>query len=190
MSEAKKTEKNWYVLSKGKESGPFDYYQIVAKINEGVISTFDFIRGKNQDTWGAVADYEIFQFSSIIEEEEYLKDSAKPKDSRRRFERKPILADIFVKKSNILFKGKALEVGKGGMGFEASEDIGEPGGVINLYCSPISESISFNCKAKIVSRIEKPNGRFRYGIQFLKVSAKGQIFLARVLAALSKFEEK
>ncbi len=191
MSAVKKAEKNWFVLSDGKESGPYDYYQIISKINTGDLSTFDFIRALNQDSWGIVSDYEIFQvaaLNAISDEDAPAPNPENP--NRRRYDRKPILADIFVKKSNVLFKGKAIEVGRGGMGIEAGDDFGEPGSTINLYCSPISEAISFNCQAKIVNKVQVKKNKYRYGIKFLKISAKGQIFLARVIAALSRFAEE
>lgn len=190
MSAVKKAEKNWFVQSQGKESGPYDYYQIIDKISAGELSTFDFIRALNQDSWGIVSDYEIFQVAALNSIDDSAVVAALAKPNERKHDRKPILADIFVKKSNILYKGRALEVGKGGMGIEAGNDFGDVGCVVNLYCSPISESISFNCQAEIVSKIQFKKNKFRYGIKFLKISAKGQIFVARVIKALSRLAEE
>jgi len=187
----KKNNKNWYLLVKGRESGPFDYYQVLKKINSGDVSSFDFIKAINQENWGTLADHEIFNAGSISAEMNSFNDIL-PKNSTgtlRRHPRSPILADVFVKKDGVLIKGKAIEVGKGGMGIEADENFGDDGGVVSIYCSPISESIAFNCHAKIVSKIEISKSKYRYGVQFLKISPKGEIFLYKILDAIENLKE-
>ena len=166
MSVKKKNNKNWYLLVKGRESGPFDYYQVLSKINSGEVSSFDFIKACNQENWGSVADHEIFNAGSISAEMSSFNDiihTHVDPNGNRKHPRSPILADVFVKKEGVLIKGRAIEVGKGGMGIEGDEKFGDEQGVISIYCSPISESIAFNCHAKIVSKIQISKTRFRYG---------------------------
>jgi len=187
----KKNNKNWYLLVKGRESGPFDYYQVLKKINSGEVSSFDFIKALNQENWGTLADHEIFNAGSISAEMSSFSE-IRPhniEDGLRRHPRSPILADVFVKKDGVLIKGKAIEVGKGGMGIEADENFGDDDGVVSIYCSPISESIAFNCHAKIVSKVQISKNRFRYGVQFLKISPKGEIFLYKILDAIENLKE-
>ena len=75
------------------------------------------------------------------------------------------------------------------MGIEAAESFGDGYGVISLYCSPTSESIAFNCHAKIVSKIRVNKNTYKYGVQFLKVSLKGEVFLYKMLDAIEKLKE-
>lgn len=193
MNARKKNNKNWYLLTKGRESGPFDYYQVLSKINSGEVSSFDFIKALNQENWGPLSDHEIFNAGSISAEinnfQEIIPHGELEADGRRRHPRSPILADVFIKKDGVLVKGRAIEVGKGGMGIEADEKFGDKNSVVSIYCSPISESIAFNCHAKIVSRVQISEKRFRYGIKFLKISPKGEIFLYKILDALEELKE-
>lgn len=191
MNARKKNNKNWYLLTKGRESGPFDYYQVLSKINNGEVSSFDFIKALNQENWGTLADHEIFNAGSISAEINNFQEIIPhgELDGRRRHPRSPMLADVFIKRDGVLVKGRAIEVGKGGMGIEADENFGDDDSVVSIYCSPISESIAFNCHAKIVSRVQISEKRFRYGIQFLKISPKGEIFLYKILDALEDLKE-
>ncbi len=189
MAAKRRKEKNWYLLIKGKESGPFDYYQVISKINTGEVSSFDFVKALNQENWGSVSDHEIFNADAILAEIQNFDDITPVSRGDRRHTRSPILADVFVKKDGVLIKGRAIEVAKGGMGIEADESFGEGDSVISLYCSPISESIAFNCHAKIVSKVQLSENRYRYGVQFLKISPKGEVFLYKMLDAIDKLKE-
>ncbi|MGH1468927.1 MAG: PilZ domain-containing protein [Bdellovibrionales bacterium] len=189
MAVKKKKEKNWYLLIKGKESGPFDYYQVLSKINTGEVSSFDFVKALNQEEWGAVSDHEIFNADAVLAELKSFADIVPISRGERRHTRSPIIADVFIKKDGALIKGKAVEVAKGGMGIEADASFGDGGSVISLYCSPISESIAFNCHAKIVSKVQVSEKMYRYGVQFLKISPKGEMFLYKMLDAIDKLKE-
>ncbi len=189
MAAKRRKEKNWYLLIKGKESGPFDYYQVISKINTGEVSSFDFVKALIQENWGSVSDHEIFNADAILAEIQNFDDITPVSRGDRRHTRSPILADVFVKKDGVLIKGRAIEVAKGGMGIEADESFGEGDSVISLYCSPISESIAFNCHAKIVSKVQLSENRYRYGVQFLKISPKGEVFLYKMLDAIDKLKE-
>lgn len=185
----KRNEKNWYLLVKGKESGPFDYCQVISKIHDGEVSSFDFIKAINQEDWGTLADHELFNAGTIEAEIKNFGDMSPSTDGKRRHPRSPMLADVFIKKDGVLIKGKAIEVGKGGMGVEADASFGDGDSVISIYCSPISESIAFNCHAKIVSKEQVSKNVYRYGIQFLKISPKGEVFLYKILEAIEDLKE-
>ncbi len=189
MAARNKKEKNWYLLVKGRESGPFDYYQVLSKINRGEVSSFDFVKALNQEEWGALADHEIFHAETVAADIENFDHITPIAGSKRKHTRSPFLADVFIKKDGVLIKGKAVEVGRGGMSIEASESFGEGNTVLSLYCSPISESIAFSCHAKIVNRIQVSKNKFRYGVQFLKISSKGEVFLYKILEAIEKLKE-
>lgn len=190
MKSKKKNLKHWYLMIKGREAGPFDYYQILSKINMGEVSSFDFIKAVNQDAWGSLADHEIFNAGSISAEIQKFKELIPPAGDKRRHPRSPIIADVFIKREGNLVKGKAIEVGKGGMGIEAENSFGDKEDIISIYCSPISESIAFNCHAKIVSKIKLNVSKYRYGIQFLKVSPKGEVFLYKLLDAIEELNKE
>lgn len=189
MAVKKKKEKNWYLLVKGKESGPFDYYQVLSRIKNGEVSSFDFVKALNQETWGTLADHEIFHADTVSADIENFDHIIPISGTKREHTRSPIIADVFVKKDGLLIKGKAIEVGKGGMSIEAPEGFGDGDSVLSLYCSPISESIAFNCHVKIVNKVQVSKNRYRYGVQFLKISSKGEVFLYKILEAIEKLKE-
>jgi len=190
MAAKKKNERNWYLLVGGRESGPFDYEQVKEKISKGEVSSFDFVKALNQELWGTLLDNEIFNADAILAEiKSFDTIAGQTPNGKRKHRRSPILADVFVKIDGALIKGRALEVGKGGMGIEAGEGFGEPDSVVSIYCSPVSESMAFNCHAKIITKIKLSEGKYKYGVQFLKLSLKGETFLFNMLDAIEKIKE-
>lgn len=187
MSDSEKQKAKWYTKSKDSVSGPYNYYQVISQINTGKVSINDHIRNGKLGVWKKFQDCEDFHFGLVSNSAASIPNKV-PKCARKH-KRHEIIADVFLKKNNELIKGKVIEISKGGMGIEAEDNFSDENGIVSVFVSLLSEFFAFNCHVKVTSKIKLSGTKCRYGVQFLRLSEKGDVFLKKIIEALEELEK-
>jgi hypothetical protein len=149
-------ERNFFVKigeeGASKEYGPYKINMVIRLFKENRINEKSLVFSKGMKTWkvlGGFLDYEeIFEeLPPVMDDEE-----------KRSFERKPIIARLFVTDREQVYEGICRDISEGGMQVLVADYPGSAGDEISLNVHPENSDFHFVASGKIVRFLEADMG--------------------------------
>ncbi len=165
-------EKSFFVkIFTGKDSkdyGPYKLNMVVRLFKENRINEKSLIFAKGMQTWkilGGFSDFEeLFEeLPPVIEDSE-----------KRSFERKPIIARLFITDRESVYEGICRDISAGGMQVLLAEFPGTVGDEISINVHPENTDFHFVASGKIVRFLDADMG-FSFEFSDLNEEAKNAI---------------
>jgi hypothetical protein len=160
----------WFVRNAEGQKGPFEYLNIVGRLQEKKIFEFDHVRAEGSDQWKQIADTDAFAPSRIRALKETPQAKVLTMFYRRRHARTEFGVQILLHNDSDVWKGRCVEIGQGGAGLMVNSDRVSKGDSLFLHFKSGDGVPPFTAVCTVVSKAQTKEGDFRYGVKFTKVS--------------------